>query len=297
MIGLNGKVRIFLYAGTCDMRRQIAGLVTMVREELGRDPQCGDLYVFRGRRGDQIKILFSPGAASAGAPTGSSIWLRWQPCQSSRLTAAATCRCWRTWAPTPHATSTRPATPVSPRSLRTARCHAGSPCVSARACRYRNSAAGTSAMATAAPAATSCRSRPIGECRVARSKTAACPERRLTRSSRRGGCAKQTLTSSGLGWTTTAARTSSWGAGDSGSSWGRASGSRWTGSSGGSAWKRRGGRGGRGGGTCRRDGAASRLRGTAVYPAHRQPSAVVMMPSFLKGLFDTDFTLLVLPDL
>jgi transposase len=58
MIGLNGKVRVFLYAGTCDMRRQIAGLVTMVREELGRDPQCGDLYVFRGRRGDQIKILF-----------------------------------------------------------------------------------------------------------------------------------------------------------------------------------------------------------------------------------------------
>jgi transposase len=58
MIGLNGKGRVFLYAGTCDMRRQIAGLVTMVREELGRDPQCGDLYVFRGRRGDQIKILF-----------------------------------------------------------------------------------------------------------------------------------------------------------------------------------------------------------------------------------------------
>jgi transposase len=58
MIGLNGKVRIFLYAGTCDMRRQIAGLVTMVREELGRDPQCGDMYVFRGRRGDQIKVLF-----------------------------------------------------------------------------------------------------------------------------------------------------------------------------------------------------------------------------------------------
>ena len=58
MIGLNGKVRIFFYAGTCDMRRQIAGLVTMVREELGRDPQCGDMYVFRGRRGDQLKVLF-----------------------------------------------------------------------------------------------------------------------------------------------------------------------------------------------------------------------------------------------
>ena len=58
MIGPNGEFHIFFYAGTCDMRRQIAGLVTMVREELGRDPQCGDMYVFRGRRGDQLKILF-----------------------------------------------------------------------------------------------------------------------------------------------------------------------------------------------------------------------------------------------
>jgi transposase len=58
VIGLSGKVRVFLYAGTCDMRRQISGLMTLVREELERDPQCGDLYVFRGRRGDQIKILF-----------------------------------------------------------------------------------------------------------------------------------------------------------------------------------------------------------------------------------------------
>jgi transposase len=49
---------VFVYGGTCDMRRQISGLMTMVREELGRDPQCGDLYVFRGRRSDQIKILF-----------------------------------------------------------------------------------------------------------------------------------------------------------------------------------------------------------------------------------------------
>jgi len=58
MIGPKGEFHILFYAGTCDMRRQIAGLVTMVREELGRDPQCGDMYVFRGRRGDQLKILF-----------------------------------------------------------------------------------------------------------------------------------------------------------------------------------------------------------------------------------------------
>lgn len=58
MLGLSSRVRVFVYAGTCDMRRQISGLMTLVREELARDPQSGDLFVFRGRRGDQIKILF-----------------------------------------------------------------------------------------------------------------------------------------------------------------------------------------------------------------------------------------------
>jgi hypothetical protein len=43
--------------GACD-RRQISGLMTMVREEFGRDPQCGDLYLFRGRRGDLLRIPF-----------------------------------------------------------------------------------------------------------------------------------------------------------------------------------------------------------------------------------------------
>lgn len=34
------------------------GLSTMVREELGREPQSGDLYVFRNRRKDLVKVLF-----------------------------------------------------------------------------------------------------------------------------------------------------------------------------------------------------------------------------------------------
>jgi transposase len=29
-----------------------------VREELARDPEGGDLYLFRNRRGDMVKILF-----------------------------------------------------------------------------------------------------------------------------------------------------------------------------------------------------------------------------------------------
>jgi transposase len=40
------------------MRKQMNGLSTLVREGLGDDPQSGDLYLFRNRRGDMIKILF-----------------------------------------------------------------------------------------------------------------------------------------------------------------------------------------------------------------------------------------------
>lgn len=40
------------------MRKQIYGLSNLVRAELERDPQDGDLYLFRNRRKDMIKILF-----------------------------------------------------------------------------------------------------------------------------------------------------------------------------------------------------------------------------------------------
>ena len=57
MLG-RASVRVFAYAAVCDMRKQIDGLSTLVREQLARDPQCGDLYLFRNRRGDMVKILF-----------------------------------------------------------------------------------------------------------------------------------------------------------------------------------------------------------------------------------------------
>lgn len=54
----NTEVRVFAYAGPCDMRKQIDGLSAMVRKHLGRDPEGGDVYLFRNRRGDMVKILF-----------------------------------------------------------------------------------------------------------------------------------------------------------------------------------------------------------------------------------------------
>ena len=37
------------------------GLALQVQQALGRDPHAGDLYVFRGRRGDLVKILWHDG--------------------------------------------------------------------------------------------------------------------------------------------------------------------------------------------------------------------------------------------
>lgn len=57
MLG-GGDVRVFFYLVPCDMRKQMDGLGTLVREAMARDPQAGDLYLFRNRRRDLIKILF-----------------------------------------------------------------------------------------------------------------------------------------------------------------------------------------------------------------------------------------------
>jgi transposase len=43
------------------MRKGMAGLALQVQEALKRDPHKGDLYVFRGRRGDLIKIIWHDG--------------------------------------------------------------------------------------------------------------------------------------------------------------------------------------------------------------------------------------------
>jgi len=50
MIAIPGNVRVWLATGHTDMRRGFRSLALMVQEELKRDPHCGDLYVFRGRR-------------------------------------------------------------------------------------------------------------------------------------------------------------------------------------------------------------------------------------------------------
>jgi transposase len=61
MIGLPTGVRVWIAAGHTDMRRGMQGLAPQVQEVLHRDPHAGDLYVFRGRSGSMVKILWHDG--------------------------------------------------------------------------------------------------------------------------------------------------------------------------------------------------------------------------------------------
>ncbi len=61
MIPVPGGVRVWLAVGYTDMRRGMNSLALQIQQALQRDPHGGDLYVFRGKRGDLIKILWHDG--------------------------------------------------------------------------------------------------------------------------------------------------------------------------------------------------------------------------------------------
>jgi len=61
MIPVPTGVRVWIATGHTDMRRGMNGLALQVQQGLKRDPHAGDLFVFRGRRGDLIKILWHDG--------------------------------------------------------------------------------------------------------------------------------------------------------------------------------------------------------------------------------------------
>ncbi|WP_035681939.1 IS66 family insertion sequence element accessory protein TnpB [Azospirillum brasilense] len=58
MIPVPSGVRVWLASGHTDMRKGWASLALLVQERLAQDPHSGHLFLFRGRRGDKIKILY-----------------------------------------------------------------------------------------------------------------------------------------------------------------------------------------------------------------------------------------------
>jgi transposase len=61
MIAFPAGMCVWLAGGATDMRRGMNGLALQVQQGLGRDPHAGDLFVFRGRRGHMVKILWHDG--------------------------------------------------------------------------------------------------------------------------------------------------------------------------------------------------------------------------------------------
>ena len=61
MIGLPTGTRVWLAAGLTDMRRGFDGLAALVQGALTQDPFSGHVFVFRGRRGDIVKLLWWDG--------------------------------------------------------------------------------------------------------------------------------------------------------------------------------------------------------------------------------------------
>jgi transposase len=61
VIGPPAGTRVWLAAGVTDMRKGFNGLSMAVQATLQRDPFSGHVFVFRGRRGDLIKVLWWSG--------------------------------------------------------------------------------------------------------------------------------------------------------------------------------------------------------------------------------------------
>lgn len=61
MIGLPAGTRVWLVAGHTDMRKGFDGLAAIVQSTLAADPFSGHVFVFRGRRGDLLKVLWFDG--------------------------------------------------------------------------------------------------------------------------------------------------------------------------------------------------------------------------------------------
>lgn len=49
---------MWIVAGVTDLRKGLDSLAAVVQNQLLESPFSGELYIFRGRRGDKIKILW-----------------------------------------------------------------------------------------------------------------------------------------------------------------------------------------------------------------------------------------------
>lgn len=61
MIAFPAGVRVWIAGGMTDMRRGMNTLALTVQHGLGRDPHADEIFCFRGRKGDLVKLLWRDG--------------------------------------------------------------------------------------------------------------------------------------------------------------------------------------------------------------------------------------------
>jgi transposase len=64
MIALSPATRIYLAAGSTDLRKSFEGLSDLVTHQFKEDPLSGHLYVFANRRKNRIKVLYFDGTGA-----------------------------------------------------------------------------------------------------------------------------------------------------------------------------------------------------------------------------------------
>ena len=61
MISIPAGAHVWIAAGVTDMRRGFTGLSALVQTSLQQNPFAGHVFVFRGKRGDLVKLLWFDG--------------------------------------------------------------------------------------------------------------------------------------------------------------------------------------------------------------------------------------------
>ena len=65
MITVGGEARVFVATEPIDFRTGVHGLVAKVAQNFNGDPYSGDVYVFRAKRADRLKLLVFDGTGMA----------------------------------------------------------------------------------------------------------------------------------------------------------------------------------------------------------------------------------------
>ena len=92
MIAFPAGMTVWIAGGATDMRCGMNSLALKVQEGLNRDPHGGEIFCFRGRRGDLVKLLWHDGVGMSlyakRLEAGTFIWPASQTGSAVRISVA-----------------------------------------------------------------------------------------------------------------------------------------------------------------------------------------------------------------